>query len=192
MNNNTTTDQRVILSLDTAESTGYAIYQGGEIVIHGVWKLPKEKKQSALFDRLEHTVATYGITHIVAEDIFCAFTTDEKQYRKNVSVYGGLSQLRGIIEAVAQRHNLVFNVIQPVKVKEYMWNARFYDLRGKPKNISREEQKQKMIKAVAALGYELMQTKEGDESDDEADAIGILITYVGKGNIIHPIDENHT
>ena len=54
--------------------------------------------------------------------------------------------------------------------------------------MSRTEQKARMVRAVQRLGYKLETDHNGNPSNDHADAIGILITYLNGKHIpvTHP------
>lgn len=158
-----------ILALDTAETTGYAIYKDGKILDSGVLRLrntPKagDKRCADLYDRLQQTIKKYDITKIVAEDIFLS---DKKGF-ENVCIC--LSELRGIIRLSATHNSLPVPIfINPLCAKRHILGMTENKVRYTPRN----RQKEAMTKRIAELGYKLHTTK-----DDESDAIGILLTYL--------------
>lgn len=157
-----------IIALDTATKTGYAIYSNGKIIKSGTWKFSEKEREKELFLRLKRTVERYGVTMITAEDVF----------KGEKTAYNVLCELRGVVRAVAQIYKLPEIVyIPPVRAQIFMWGRRCgIDYKG--------TEKRKMIEAVTRLGYQL----EKPTADDEADAIGILLTYLySKGlPVIHP------
>ena len=157
-----------IIALDTATKTGYAIYNNGKIIKSGTWKFSEKEREKELFLRLKRTIEKYSVAMIVAEDVF----------KGKKSAYDVLCELRGIVRAVAQIYKLPeIEYIPPVRAQIFMWGRRC------GKDYKRTE-KQKMIEAVTKLGYQL----EKPMADDEADAIGILLTYLySKGlPVTHP------
>lgn len=157
-----TDTKATILALDTATTTGYAIYKNGKIIEHGIWKLNILDRYKQLYAQLTKTIRKYHVTTIVAEDIF------KSKDQRLISAYQVLAELRGVIELVAQRNNLGLSFLNPLIVKSRMIPSFSYKTKG-----TRADQKKAMINAITRLGYVLNTTK-----DDEADAIGILITYV--------------
>ena len=165
-----------ILALDTAsKKTGYAVYKKGRIIKSGTWKLKPEKKYSMLLDKLEQTIKRYGITLIVAEDIY--------QSKDKRNAYEILCKCQCIVEIMSERYNIPLSTgFNPIRVKQHIWRYNPYN--EIHKKLTRTEHKERMIKAITNLGYKL----ETENADDEADAIGLLITYVGsyKYEMMHP------
>lgn len=157
-----TETKEIILALDTATTTGYAIYQNGKIIDHGIWKFNIIDRHEQLYAQLTKTIRKHKVTTIIAEDIF------KSKDQRLISAFQVLSELRGIIELAAQRHGLKLSFLNPLIVKSHMIPSFSYKTKG-----TRADQKKAMINVVTKLGYILNTTK-----DDEADAIGILITYV--------------
>ena len=61
----------ILLALDTASRrTGYAIFQNGEVIKSGTWKLKEKSRFADLLQNIAQTLSTYHSTHIVPEDIF--------------------------------------------------------------------------------------------------------------------------
>ena len=158
----TTETKEIILALDTATTTGYAIYQNGKIIDHSIWRFNILDRHKQLYAQLTKTIRKHHITTIVAEDIF------RSKDQRLISAFQVLSELRGVIELTAQRHDLNLSFINPLIIKRHMIPSFSYTNKG-----SRADQKKAMINAITRLGYTLNTTK-----DDEADAIGILVTYV--------------
>ena len=165
-----------ILALDTAsKKTGYAIYKNGKIFKSGTWRLKKDKEFSTLFDNLKITVEKYGITLIVAEGIY--------QDKNKKDAYEKLCMCKGVINVITEHYDIPLTTnFNPIRIKQHIWNYNPYS--ETHKKLTRTEHKERMINAVTRLGYNL----ETDEADDEADAIGLLITYVDsyRYEINHP------
>jgi len=162
-----------VMALDVASySTGYAIYKNGLIENHGTWKFKKETRYINIINKIRDAVKKYGITQIVAEDIY------KDKDAKKTSAYNVLNGCRVLVEAVVQEYKLEFAVIQPITVKQKIWGMRYQQ------NLTRDEQKARMINAIQRFGYEL----EKADADDEADAIGVLIVWLNDWNYMlqHP------
>lgn len=156
-----------ILSLDTAsKKTGYAIYKDGKIIAHGTWKLKPQNRYLELHDFISKAIKKYNITHIVAEDVY-----KDSDVRKQ-SAYQVLCECRGILELISQKNAIPIKFINPVIVKGHIWN--YTTSRPSHRTMTRAEHKQRMIDCIQHnYGYQL----ESPTADDEADALGILITY---------------
>ncbi len=167
-----------ILALDTAETTGYAIYKDGKILDSGIWRLRKTQKAgdmrcSDLRDHLQRTIKKYAITKIVPEDIFLS----DKKGLENV--FKCLGELRGVIRLSAYDNELPEPIfVNPLCAKRYMLGLTEKQVHHIPK----DKQKESMTKRVTELGYKLHTTK-----DDEADAIGILLTYLHSYGYAPPV-----
>lgn len=171
----------IIMALDTSSTaTGYAIYKGGTITESGTIKLMArcDSKAEAAQERLRQLtkglrglIERHGITRIVAEDIF-----HSTQWQLQ-SAYNVLTQCQGVIIALAVMYGLPpITLINPLRVKNIMWH---YDgSNAYYRNLTREQHKDYMVRAVEALGYKVKRNRGGKPDNDQADAIGILITYV--------------
>ena len=163
-------NRQVVLSIDGATKTGWAIYRNGKITAHGTKRLRPAKRCYDYAVWLAGMLEKYNVTHIVAEDVY-----RDHNHQRDKAFYV-LAKLHGVLETISCEHqtNLVF--LDPMRVKGYIIPSM--------KKHERKEDKQKMINRVKYLGY----TLETDSADDEADAIGILITYLDacKMPIVHP------
>jgi Holliday junction resolvasome RuvABC endonuclease subunit len=159
-----------ILSLDAATHTGYAIYKDGTIIKSGTWRFKDKTRTGELMEKMEAIISEYGITQIVAEDIYLN--------PQKPNAFKALSPLQGVITGEAYMYNIEPCFIEPNKAKYCLWNKFRYG------TYDPKEEKAQMIKAVNGLGY----TLERPEADDEADAIGILLTYLYEQRIMvtHP------
>ncbi len=177
-----------ILSLDTAShSTGYAIYKDGTIAESGAIKLrgngntDTERTQNRLeqlYVKVCNLISKHKITQLVAEDIF----NDSNPQKKSACEV--LGACRGILIASNAQYKLPrIKFIKPCVAKREMWG---YEYRHK--NLSRAEHKARMCRAVERLGYQLKTDRNGNKDNDQADAIGILITYLNAHNlpVTHP------
>ena len=162
--------ENIILALDVASrKTGYAIYKSGQLIKSGTWLFNFDKKFWELYSRLKRAIDKYHVTQIVAEDIF------KSPNPKMVSAFQVLAECRGVMECAAQLYDLPVRFINPLIVKSVM---------GIRKEIKGKEIKKRMIIEVEALAYQL----ESPNADDEADAIGVLMTYLKEKGlpITHP------
>lgn len=169
----------VILGLDLASvNAGWAIYKDGAITSHGVWKINQRARFMDLENKISAAITKYKVTHIVAEDIY---KSDDKRLQ---SAYVVLSECHGVLQLVGERGGIPITLIPPHIAKRLMWGYS----PSRHKKLTRQQHKAAMIKAVMALGYELSTDRRGDYSDDEADAIGILITHINSRRlpITHP------
>lgn len=162
--------QQVILAFDGATKTGWAIYKNGTIVTHGTKRFDSNKRIPQYYKWLSKIIEENKITHIVGEDIF-----REHNHTKDNAFYV-LSKMQGVLECVTSLSEIGLTLLNPLLVKSRMIPSF--------KRYSRNEDKQRMIERIKALGYQL----ETEKADDEADAIGILITYLNEYNlpVTHP------
>ena len=171
-----------ILSLDTASKiTGYAIYRNGKITDSGAWKIDQCKPFSDLEEKITYALNKYNVTHIVAEDIY------KSQDTRLQSAFDKLSKCHGVLNLISEKTDIPLTLIDPRKAKRDMWG--YTTARPSYRTMPREEQKTRMIRAVERLGYKLETDRNGKPSNDQADAIGILITYLNRRNIpiMHPV-----
>lgn len=178
-----------ILSLDTAShKTGYAIYKNGTIITSGSISLKgkgetdTERTQARVIDlshKVQKLITKYGVTQLVVEDIHY---NDKKQSAFNV-----LGTCRGAIWVVNDISGLPpVQTVNPLRAKAQMWG---YDgSRKLHREMEREEQKARMIRAITRLGYTLNTDRNGNYDNDQADAIGLLITYLKSRHypVTHP------
>lgn len=162
--------EKVILAIDGATKTGWAIYKNGIIVKHGTKQFASATRIKQYGRWLCDIVGENGITHIVAEDIY------RLHNRTQDKAFLALAKMQGVLEYVASSANVELSLINPLQVKFMMIPS--------VTRHERKDDKQRMISRVKFLGYEL----ENDKADDEADAIGILLTYLyNKGiPVTHP------
>lgn len=176
-----------ILAIDTASvKSGYAIYRDGKIIEYGTIKTrckgdTSEKRKTSrlghLSTQLDTIIKKHKVTHVVMEDIY-----HTKEWKLQ-SAERCLSECRGVVVAVAHLNDITnITYINPIMAKQHMWN---YSYRN---TLTRAQQKERMCRAVALLGYDVV-------TDDEADAIGIMITYIEQYcrnmlSITHPVAKN--
>ena len=178
-----------ILALDTAShKSGYAIYQDGEIITSGSIRLKgkgetdTEHTQSRVID-LSHKVGNlinkYGVVQVVAEDIHYSDKTH--------SAFNVLGTCRGAIWVINDISGLPpVATVNPLQAKAQMWG--YNGSRQAHREMKRSKQKALMCRAVEKLGYTLNHDRNGNPDNDQADAIGLLITYLKahKYTITHP------
>lgn len=170
-----------ILSLDTASrKTGYAIYKDGAIITHGAWKIDHLRPFCDLEQKIIHAITKHCATVIVAEDIF------KSQDTRLQSAFDVLSKCHGILHLISEKAQIPLALIDPRRAKRTMWG--YTTSRANHRIMPRQEQKQRMCRAVERLGYQLNTDRNGNKDNDQADAIGILITYLNAHNlpVTHP------
>lgn len=169
-----------ILGLDMASrKTGYAIYRNGKIIRHGVWQINQRTPFSDLAEKINAALSKYEVTQIVAEDIY------KSQDMRMQSAFDKLSKCHGVLNLISEQTGTPLALMDPRKAKREIWG--YTTARLSHRTMPREEQKARMIRAVERMGYALDTDRNGNKSDDEADALGILITYI----IHHNIPINH-
>lgn len=165
------TPEKVVLSLDCATKTGYAIWRNGAIVKSGTKRFHhSECKRIKDYEKwLYNTLTEWGVTDVVAEDIY---RTHDKQ---RDSAFIVLAEMRAITILKSGELGITPAFKNPLAVKKHMINGTTKD---------RKKDKQYMINRVTALGYKL----ETPTADDEADAIGIMLFYLYEYDlpITHP------
>jgi Holliday junction resolvasome RuvABC endonuclease subunit len=161
-------NEDVILSLDLAsQKTGFAIYKDGEIITYGTWHLKqdanhKSKRYADLYAKISNAIETYGITHIVMEDIH------EPKDRKYLSACVVLGECHGVAKlAIAKaKHDIALTYYDTDAISICLLRNRY---------IRREEKKAQTIQYIQSLGYSIT-----DKEDDTADAIALLILHALK------------
>lgn len=180
-----------ILALDTSSSkTGYAIYKNGKITKHGSIRLISkgttdtertQNRLAQLYTKVNALIISEKVTQLVAEDIF-----RDSDPRKQ-SAFDILAQCRGVIVASNTQNQLPpISFINPLKVKHDIWG--YSSSIRLHRQMGRKEQKQYMCKAIERLGYQLNTDRNGNKDNDQADAIGILVSYLNahKIPVSHP------
>lgn len=150
---------KTILSLDGATKTGWAIYQDGYITQHGTKAFDRVLRNPQYGSWLSEMINKHKVTEVVAEDIY----RDASHTRDNA--FHTLAQMQGVADYITYTHNVPLTLIDPRRIKDCMLGT-FCKYNS--------DLKAKMICRVEALGYKLEHAK----AHDEADAIGILITYL--------------
>ena len=145
---------QTILSLDTATKCGWAIWHNGSIVSSGVWNFNSKtigRKLTKFASQLTKIIVSYNVTEIVAEDIYLDASRPKAFMR--------LGEMRGVLLAVAEQHNIAVNFIEPSQHKRYLCCSSYATKTETQTTLQR-------------LGYGEI------SSNDEADAIAILLTYI--------------
>lgn len=184
-------DKITILALDPAShKTGWAIYRNGRITDHGVITLKgvgetsSERTDNRIIDlknKVCKLIEKHKVAQVVSEDVF-----RDGDIKHDVASMV-LSMCRAAV-TIANNDCGLPKIIRynPQYVKATVWG--YSASKRVCKNMTRQRQKEMMCKAVKELGYILNTTKGGTASDDEADAIGVLITHLRdkKLPITHP------
>ncbi len=140
-----------ILALDqSTKLTGYALFQNKKLKKHGV--LDSDVKENLPLDRMRNM-------HFLLKDLIKQIKPDyvileAVQYQKNLSTYGQLSQLQGVIFSLLFELDLGFHIIE-----SSAWKS-FNGVKGR----ARKEQKASAIQKVK-------NTYNIEVSSDIADAI---------------------
>lgn len=159
--------KQVILSLDAATKTGWALYRDGRISTHGTKTFHPSEREKEFGSWLLEMIGEYEVTDIVAEDIYRART----RVADKDKAFLALAKMQGVLKYIADTLNVSCTLLNPLQVKSYM-----IPVFGRRE---RSDDKQRMLFCVKALGY----TLEKPDADDEADAIGILLTYLNNKNL---------
>lgn len=164
--------KQVILSIDGATKTGWVVYKNGVITEHGTKAFKPKSRLLDYGNWLNRMIKKYKVTDIVAENVF------REHSRTKDKAFWALANMQGVLVYVAESSNIPTTFVNPLQVKGYMIPS--------IKQHERTEDKQRMIRRVKSLGYQLA----NDKADDEADAIGILLTYLYNKNlpVTHPKD----
>ena len=102
----------VILTIDGATTTGYALRKNGATT-YGHWKFKETNRNYYLFTHIDEMIIKHGVTHLVAEDIH--LDTSRAQ------AFKVLAELRGSIKAAAQKHNITLTFVTPKAVREHLF-----------------------------------------------------------------------
>jgi Holliday junction resolvasome RuvABC endonuclease subunit len=155
----------VILALDIAAKTGYALYKDSLIFKTGTWnfnpngKLGASQRLAAFYKTLINTIQRYGVTEVIAENYYL----DRTKPTAGIT----LGEYHGVLRLIIGLHHLSLQLLDPMTIKTTM---HVYS-----KHNTRKELKQRMINAVTnCYGY----TLEKPNADDEADAIGLMIAHL--------------
>lgn len=163
----------VILSLDIANSCGYAVFKDDKIIDYGVWNLCRHKRGKEptthieLYEQLERITKRHKITHLVIEDAYIPANNKESNY-KSLNAPKSLLKKHGVVALFCECYNMSCDIITPMRAKRFMFKAN--------KSMGRDLLKVAMINEVRKLGYTLPQ----QHTDDVADAIGILCTHLNR------------
>lgn len=163
----------IIMALDGATVTGWALYTNGVITAHGAKKFRTTHNNTRCGEYcqwLSKMITKHHITHIVAEDAY----RDHKEQRDKA--FAVLEEMKGVVMAVTYSTGIGYSLIDNLK-----WRSVVLHNIGR---YNRNEYKQRMINRAKAWGYEL----KNDKADDEADAIGILAAHLQLNDfpVIHP------
>lgn len=162
---------KTILSLDLANSCGYAVYKNDKVVEYGVWNLKQHernkdaKPHARLYDLLTAIQEKHDINYIVVEDAYIPDDFSKCHIYKDA--YTHLLRLHGVLAMFCEDTETPLRLINSICVKHFMFSY--------SRNMPRETRKKLMVKAVQNLGYELPQY----HADDVADAIGVLLYSLG-------------
>lgn len=146
--------KRTILALDTATKCGWALWRDGELISSGVWNFGSKttgRKLSKFATQLIKIIQDERITEIVAEDIFLD--------NGRPKAFWSLGAMRGVLLSVCEYLNVPKYFIAPQQHKRYLCRSNYAT-------------KTDTQTALQRLGYGKI------VSDDEADAIAILLTHI--------------
>lgn len=146
--------KHTILALDTATKCGWALWRDGKLINSGVWDFTANtigRKLSKFYSQLQSIVESEAVTEIVAEDIFMD--------KSRLKAFQRLGEMRGLLLLVGEEYNIPIDFIEPQQHKLYLCRSSYAT-------------KADTQKALQRFGYGHI------ESNDEADAIAILLTYI--------------
>ncbi len=146
--------KRTILALDTATKCGWALWRDGKLINSGVWNFGSKttgRKLSNFAAKLFEVIQHEQITEIVAEDIFLD--------KSKPKAFMSLGAMRGVLLSVVEYLDLSISFIEPQQHKRYLCRSSY---------ATKADTQQ----ALQRLGYGQI------ESNDEADAIAILLTRI--------------
>lgn len=163
--------QEVILSIDLATKTGYAILENNVITEYGTKRFTSNHREEELYNWLYKIIREKHITGIIVEA--CYYDEQRPQ------AFKVLAGLHGVLRLVASRKELPpiieYDAIKYRRILNISYNPR------RTKSEYRERLKQLSVNFVKSYGYDT-------NTDDEADAITMLM-YHAKTNKIpikHP------
>jgi Holliday junction resolvasome RuvABC endonuclease subunit len=150
----------IIISLDQATITGYAVSVDGKIIDSGTFDSKKKEYDHKISDIKTGMIALINkhSPHLV--------TVEDVQFQNNYEVYHKLSKLQGVLVNYLIENNILYEIIEPTRWKSKML------IKGR----KREEQKANAILKALEYGYETV-------SEDVADAICMNI-YANKCIIV--------
>lgn len=150
----------IIISLDQATVTGYAVSVDGKIIDSGTFESTKKEYDQKINDIKK------GMVVLIEKYSPHLVTVEDVQFQNNYEVYHKLSKLQGVLVNYLIENDTLYEIIEPVRWKSKML------IKGK----KREEQKANAILKAAEHGYETA-------SEDVADAICMNI-YANKYIIV--------
>ena len=127
----------VILSIDGATKTGWAIYENGKIIKHGTKRFAQKTRIPQYGSWLLDMIGKYGVTHVVAENVY------REHSRTEDKAFWVLANMQGVLEYITGTNNVPCTLINPLMVKSYMIPSVQHN---------RNEDKARMINRVKHLG----------------------------------------
>lgn len=177
--------KRIILSLDQATHTGFAIYKGRQIIKSGTIYLNPLNREKDLMEFLTTTCKRYKVTDIVAEDIY------KKKGKEHAFVI--LSSLKGVINLYDQTNKTTLTYQPAIMMQRHVlghvidgadYKRKLLQAKGNKQKISqieadhRSEVKTWVKRRIQNIGYTLT-----SDRDDESDAIGHLLLYLYRNEL---------
>lgn len=146
----------VILATDTARKCGFALYRNGKVDKRGMVEFSRmhDKKYSQTREWITEAIDRYKITVVVAEEIYPGDKSVQKELRRH----------RAVIEQVCKQRGVTFSIMSIREHKAHLTGNEHCN-------------KVDTQRALRRLGYSVF------KSDDESDALSILITYCDKNGI---------
>lgn len=151
---------KILIALDESTTcTGYAVFDDGELIEHGLFSLKSKdvlERVSYIMEEIEELIETYKPNNMIIEDV---------QITMNAATTKSLLGLQFMIEVYAHRNNISCETYRTTKWRKILGlsNSRALD---------RKEKKQETIDYVKdKYGIEILK-------DDESDAIAIGTAYL--------------
>lgn len=156
-----------VIALDAATQTGYAIYRRGKIET-GTKRFPPSRRAGEYGQWLDSLIKQTGAQYVVSEDVY------RNKDARLISAFGTLMKLQGVTESVCYNNGCELTLIESYRAKRAI---------GVPiiKHWKYDNYKRAVRREIEKLGYKV-------NTDDEADAVAVLLAYLYKHDIYpaHP------
>ena len=151
---------KILIALDESTTcTGYAVFDDGELIEHGVFSFKSKdvlERVSLIMEEIEELIKTYKPDNMVIEDV---------QITMNAATAKSLLGLQFMIEVYAHRNNISCKTYRTTKWRKILGLSN-------SRSLDRKAKKQETIDYVKnKYGIEILK-------DDESDAIAIGTAYL--------------
>lgn len=151
---------KILIALDESTTcTGYAVFDNGELIKHGLFSLKNKdvlERVSYIMEEIENLIKTYKPNNMVIEDV---------QITMNAATAKSLLGLQFMIEVYAHRNNISCETYRTTKWRKILGLSN-------SRSLDRKAKKQETINYVKdKYGIDVLK-------DDESDAIAIGTAYL--------------